>query len=133
MTDSPPPLVPTVTFEFEGQSFTAVADHMMIVRYERLSGQSFAYMLLHLEEIRLTDALPKFSEFGYLLQAMLVEHHPEIGLDMTIKMAAQSYIMEYMAELLGNALPKGGEDKSRPLAKAARAPRPPKKSGTGKG
>ena len=131
MNGTTPPLVPTVTFDFEGESFTAVADHMMIVRYERLADQSFAHMLLHLEQIQLTDALPKFSEFGYLLQAMLVEHHPEIGLDVTIKMAAQSYIMEHMAELMGNALPKGGEDKSRPLVKAAKAPRPPKKSGTG--
>jgi hypothetical protein len=131
MTGTTPPLVPTVTFEFEGESYTAVADHMMIVRYERLAGQSFAHILLHIELVRKYGEMPKFSEFGYLLQAMLGDHHPDIGLDVTIKMVANADVIEHMAEILGAALPSGEKDSTRPLAKAAKAPRQRKKSGTG--
>lgn len=114
-----PPLVPSVTFEFEGVQYTAVSDHMMIVRYEQIADRSFAYMLLHIERIERANEMPKFSEFGYLLQAMLAEHHPDIDLGVAIKMAAQPYIMDHIATMLGQALNTKDGDKNRPLAKAA--------------
>lgn len=132
MNGTTPPLVPTVTFDFEGESFTAVADHMMIVRYERFSGQSFAYMMLHLDRVNTIGEMPKLSELGYLVQAMLGEHHPEIGLDVAMKMGAHPEVLEHISVAMGAAMPSKKEATQSPLVKAAKAPRPPKKSGTGK-
>jgi hypothetical protein len=131
MTRTTPPLVPEVSFEFEGETFTAVADHMMIVRYERLADRSFAYILLHLERVQQLGELPKFSELGFLVQAMLLAHHPDIDLETAMKMAASEGIMRQIGEALGQSLPAPDEGRSGPLAKAAM--RSPKKtSGTGK-
>lgn len=132
MSGSTLPLVPKATIEFEGVKYTAVADHMMIVRYEQLADRSFAYMLLHIERINLTGEMPKFSEFGFLLQAMLREHHPDIGLDVTMRMVTVTDVIETISYLLGSALPSEKKDRDRPLARAAKGPRPRKKSGTGK-
>lgn len=116
MAGTTPPLVPTGTFKFEGETYTAVADHMMIVRYERLADRSFAYILLHIERINVTGEMPKFSEFGFLLQAMLGEHHPDIGLDVAMKMVSVTEILDTIAEILGQTLPASEGEANRPLA-----------------
>lgn len=126
MTGTTPPLVPTVSFEFEGENYTAVADHMTIVRYERAADRSFGYALLHLERVAKIGEMPKFSELGYLVEAMLGEHHPDIGLETAIRMAADPSVMAQLGDALGQAMPVKKET-ARPLAKAAT--KPPTKSG----
>jgi hypothetical protein len=132
MTDQSPPLVPTVTFEFDGASYTAIADHMTIVRYERAADRSFAYVMLHLDRVQAIGELPKFSELAYLVQAMLGQHHPDIDLETAMQMAADPAVFAQMSATLGAALPTGKKDASRPLAKAAKRPPAKRKSGTGK-
>ena len=132
MTGTTPPLVPSVSFEFEGNEYIAVADHMTIVRYERAADRSFAYVMLHLDRVSKIGEIPKFSELGFLVQAMLGEHHPEIGLDVAIRMASDAGVIEKVSEAMGSAMPVAKKDAPRPLVKAAKAPRTSKKSSAGK-
>lgn len=132
MTGTAAPLVPSVSFEFEGETYTAVADHMTIVRYERAADRSFAYVMLHLDRVNKIGEIPKFSELGFLVQAMLGEHHPEVGLDVAIRMAADAKVINSVSQAMGAAMPTAKKENPDPLAKAAPVPPKRKKSSTGK-
>jgi hypothetical protein len=124
MTGTTAPLVPTVKFTFDDVDYIAVADHMTMVRYEAedCANKSFGYALMHLERVSQKNEMPKFSELGYLVQAMLGQHHPGIGLDLAIKMAVDPDVMSQLSAALGTAMPTGKKDANRPLAVAAKKP-----------
>lgn len=132
MTGTAAPLVPYVSFEFEGETYTAVADHMTIVRYERAADRSFAYVMLHLDRVNKIGEFPKISELGFLVQAMLGEHHPDVGLELAIRMATDANVIEKVSQAMGAAMPAAKKESSDPLAKAAPVPPKRKKSLTGK-